>query len=161
MLRAEVGKCEVEMIRKFKFEDEVHHSLACVPMAVRRKLDRIGVKVSLEQWQALAQHERLAICHLPTDSDEERAAIQTFLEETVRARAGSPTKALSDEVKRSAEPPPHPPERLVENAKTAGVVLNQPTWERLDGDERYALIKLGGGNEQSHNFVTALRELLD
>jgi len=28
-------------------------------MAVRRKLDRVGVKVSLEQWQALAQHERL------------------------------------------------------------------------------------------------------
>jgi len=149
------------MIRKFKFEDEVHHSLDCVPMAVRRKLDRVGVKVSLEQWQALAQHERLAICHLPTDSDEERRAIQVFLEETVRARAGSDTKALSDEVKRSAEPPTQPPERLVENAKTVGVVLNQLAWERLDEDERYALIKLGGGTEQSHNFVTALHELLD
>jgi hypothetical protein len=148
------------MIRKFKFEDEVHHSLACVPMAVRRKLDRVGVKVSLEQWQALAQHERLAICHLPTDSEEERIAVQTFLEEAVRARAGTPTKALSEAVKLSAEPPATPPERLVENAKAAGVTLNQPVWNRLDGDERYALIKLGGGIEQSHNFVTALHELI-
>jgi hypothetical protein len=148
------------MIRRFKFEDEVHHSLACVPMAVRRKLDRVGVKVSLEQWQALAQHERLAICHLPASSDEECAVVRIFLEEAVRTRAGSATKPLSDEVKQSAEPPSSPPGRLIENAKAAGVTLSQPAWDRLDADERYALIKLGGGAEQSHNFVTALRELL-
>jgi hypothetical protein len=148
------------MIRRFKFEDEVHHSLACVPMAVRRKLDRVGVKVSLDQWQALAQYERLAICHLPTSSDEECAAIRLFLEEAVRTRAGSATKALSDEVKRSAEPPSSPPHQLIQNAKAAGITLSQPEWDRLDADERYALIKLGGGADQSHNFVTALHELL-
>jgi hypothetical protein len=149
------------MIRRFKFEDEVHHTLACVPMAVRRKLDRVGVKVSLEQWQALAQHERLAICHLPTDSEEERGTLQIFLEESVRARSGAGTKNLSDEIKRSAEPPTTPPMRLAENARTAGVTLSQAVWERLDADERYALIKLGGGAEQSHNFIAALRELID
>ena len=53
------------MIRRFKFEDEVHHSLACVPMAVRRKLDCVGVKVSLEQWQALAQYERTGFICTP------------------------------------------------------------------------------------------------
>lgn len=148
------------MIRRFKFEDEVHHSLACVPMAVRRKLDRVGVKVSLEQWQALAHHERIAICHLPAESEEERGAMRTFVEEAVRARSGGATKALSEEVRRSAEPPAAPPERLVENAGAAGITLGQPAWDRLDPDERYALIKLGGGAEQSHNFVAALRELL-
>jgi hypothetical protein len=148
------------MIRRFDFEDEVHHSLACVPMAVRRKLDRVGVKVSLEQWQALTQYERLAVCHLPTDSDEERETLKTFVEESVKARAGSATRPLSDEVKRSANPPAAPPARLIENARAAGVTLNQPAWERLDPDARYALIKLGGGGEQSHNFVAALRELI-
>ncbi len=148
------------MIRRFKFEDEVHHSLACVPMAVRRKLDRVGVKVGLEQWQALAQHERLAICHLPTASDEECEALRIFLEETVRMRSAGATKTLSDEVRRSAEPPVAPPERLVKNARSAGVILNEAVWQRLDPDERYALIKLGGGAEQSHNFVTALHELI-
>jgi hypothetical protein len=148
------------MIRKFKFEDEVHHNLACVPMAVRRKLDRVGVKVSLEQWQALAQHERLAICHLPTSTDEERDTLRMFLKETVQARAGTPTKPLSEEIRRSAEPPLVPPVGLIANAKTAGVTLNQSLWDRLDEDERYALIKLGGGAEQSHNFLTALHELL-
>jgi hypothetical protein len=148
------------MIRHFKFEEEVHQNLACVPMAVRRKLDRVGVKVSLEQWQALAQYERLAICHLPTGSDEENDVLRTFLAETVRARAGAATKAVSDEVKVSAEPPGAPPQRLVENAQTVGVTLSQTVWEGLDPDERYALIKLGGGAKRSHNFATALRELI-
>jgi hypothetical protein len=148
------------MIRRFNFEDEVHHSLACVPMAVRRKLDRVGVKVSLEQWQALAQHERLAVCHLPTDSAEERDAVRTFVEESVKTRTGTATKPLSEEVKRSADPPDAPPTRLIENARSAGVTLDQPIWDRLDADARYALIKLGGGAEHSHNFPAALRELI-
>jgi hypothetical protein len=86
--------------------------------------------------------------------------LRTFREETVRARSGAATKALSDEVKRSAEPPAAPPERLVENAQSAGINLSQTVWERLDPDERYALIKLGGGAEQSHNFLSALHELI-
>jgi hypothetical protein len=148
------------MIRRFNFEDEMHHNLACVPMAVRRKLDRVGVKVSLEQWQALARHERLAVCHLPTGSDDECEAVRTFVEESVKARAGTATKPLSDEIKRSADPPAAPPARLIENARAAGVTLSQPIWDRLDADARYALIKLGGGADQSHNFVAALRELI-
>ena len=101
-------------------------------------------------------------CDLPFADrfDEERDALRTFLEETVRVRSGAATKALSDEVRRSAEPPAAPPERLVENAQTAGITLSQAVWARLDPDERYALIKLGGGAEQSHNFVTALHELI-
>ncbi len=148
------------MIRRFRFEDEVHHELACVPMAVRRKLDRVGFKVSLEQWQALAQYERLAICHLPSAADDERDALRSFVEGAVRARSGVAAKALPDEVKRSAEPPAAPPQTLVENARAAGIALDQPAWDRLDEDERYALIKLGGGAERGHNFVAALRELL-
>jgi len=48
------------MMRQFKFEDEIHRTLSCVPMAVRRKLDKVGVKISLDQWQALGRGERLA-----------------------------------------------------------------------------------------------------
>ena len=33
------------MIRRFKFEDEIYESLNCLPMAARRKLDALGVKL--------------------------------------------------------------------------------------------------------------------
>jgi len=40
---------ELAMILKFKFEDEIYESLNCLPMAVRRKLDALGVRLSLAQ----------------------------------------------------------------------------------------------------------------
>jgi len=148
------------MIRRFKFEDEVHQSLSCVPMAVRRKLDLAGVKISLEQWQTLGRGERLAICHLPIASAEECESMKVFVEEAVINRCGSSSKPVSEEMRRGANPPATPPVELVANAQAEGVKLDQSAWERLDADERYALIKLGGGDKHSHNFGAALRELV-
>src|SRR5271165_4023755 len=76
------------MMREFKFEDEMHTTLACVPMTVRRKLDRVGVKVGLEQWKALGRGERLAICHLPVERHDEREALRLFINEAVRRVCG-------------------------------------------------------------------------
>ncbi|MGH7838278.1 MAG: nitrate reductase associated protein [Candidatus Binataceae bacterium] len=148
------------MIRHFKFEDEIHQSLSCVPMAVRRKLDRVGVKVSLEQWQALGRGERLAICHLPVADSEECAAVRTFIQEAVQHRCASATKELSEEMRRTADPPVAPPATLVERARALGLGLTEADWNRLDADERYALIKLGAGIEVSHNLAAALHELV-
>jgi hypothetical protein len=43
------------MIRKFKFEAAIYESLNCLPMAARRKLDAVGVKLHLAQWEQLAR----------------------------------------------------------------------------------------------------------
>ena len=51
------------MIRHFEFEDEIHQSLGCVPMAVRRKLDRVGMKIGFVQWKALTA---VNASHLPS-----------------------------------------------------------------------------------------------
>ncbi|MGH7918074.1 MAG: nitrate reductase associated protein [Candidatus Binataceae bacterium] len=147
------------MMRQFKFEDEIHRSLSCVPMAVRRKLDQTGVKISLEQWQALGRGERLAICHLPIDSSEERETLRLFITEAVTGHGAGTPKSLPEEMRRAAEPPVEPPAMLVENAKALGVTLRLSEWRRLDADERYALIKLGAG-QPSHNFAAALQEFL-
>ena len=47
------------MIRKFKFEAEIYESLNCLPMATRRKLDAVGIKLHLAQWEQLGRGERL------------------------------------------------------------------------------------------------------
>jgi len=69
------------MIRKFKFENEIYESLNCLPMAARRKLDELGGKLSLAQWEQLGRGERLMICHGPSASEEERDALRTFIED--------------------------------------------------------------------------------
>jgi hypothetical protein len=146
------------MIRKFKFEDEMHESLQCVPMAVRRKLDRVGLKIGLEQWKALDRGERLAICHIPTDSGEECDALAFFIRETMVRRFGVEPKQLSDAARASAEPPDNPPSQLVAHAREAGFNLSGPIWAHLDADERFALVKMGDLATPSHNLAAALKE---
>jgi hypothetical protein len=146
------------MMREFKFEEDMRKTLACVPMAVRRKLDRVGVKVGLKQWQALGRGERMAICHLPVDREEEREALTLFVSEAVQRACGEKPDTLVEAQRAIADPPRILPAELAESARTAGVTLDQAAWERLDADERYALIKLGGGTKHSHNLAAALAE---
>jgi hypothetical protein len=148
------------MIRKFNFEAEIYESLNCLPMAARRKLDALGIKIHLAQWEQFGRGERLMICHAPAESDDERSALRTFIEEVAMARTGSPAKVLSEDVRQSAYPPADPPPVLVQQARAFGVELDEGAWAALDDDQRYALIKLGDAERPSHNFEPALREFL-
>jgi len=146
------------MIRKFKFEDEMHESLQCVPMAVRRKLDRVGLKIGLEQWKSLGRGERLAICHLPVDSAEECDALGVFIREAMTRQFGVEPKSLTDAQRASAEPPASAPDRVVMQARAAGFDLSAAVWSQLDADERFALLKMGDAEKPSHNLGAALKE---
>jgi hypothetical protein len=148
------------VIRKFKFEAEIYESLSCLPMAARRKLDALGIKISLAQWEQLGRGERLMICHAPSGSEEERHALRTFIQEVTIARTGSAPKDLPEDSRRSAYPPAQPPDALVRNARADGIELGDGAWAKLDDDQRYALIKLGDTDKRSHNFKAALDEFL-
>src|SRR6202167_3895204 len=146
------------MIRKFKFEGEMHESLQCVPMAVRRKLDRVGLKIGLEQWKSLDRGERLAICHFPVDSSEECDGLAVWIREAMKRRLGVEPNTLTDTQRASAEPPASPPNRVVMHARAAGFDLSDAAWSRLDSDERFALMKMADAETPSHNLGAALKE---
>ncbi len=129
-------------------------------MAVRRKLDRVGLKVSMEQWRALSQGDRLAICHLPSASREECDVLETFVREAVERQTGSKPAPLSAEQRAMADPPDNPPAEVVERARENGVALGPYEWSRLDDDERYALVKLGGNSNAKEFFPAALKEIV-
>lgn len=144
------------MFRRFHFEEDIYCTLECVPMTVRRKLDRIGLKVHLAQWQALGQGERLAICHLPAGEPDECEALRTFIVEAVKRTSGKEPNDLTPEQRKAAEPPRDVPQSLVADAASAGATLTQAMWDRLDGDERYMLTKL---ERRGDKLAIAIREL--
>ena len=125
------------MMRKFKFEAEVYESLTASRWR-RTKLDALGIKLHLAQWEQLGRGERLMVCHAPVDSEEERSALRTFIEEAVLSRTGSPAKILPDDARQSANPPSHPPPALTRHARACGVELDNRAWAALDHDQRYA-----------------------
>lgn len=147
------------MIRRFKFEGDIAEQLDLVPIAVRRKLDRVGIKIGLEQWKALGRGERLAICHLPANLEEECEAIRVFIREAVMRQTGAEPRVLSEAERRQAEAPEEPPPLLVERAREFGFAISNEDWSKFDADERYVLAKLGAGPHPSHQFEAALQEI--
>ena len=86
------------MIRKFKFEDEIYNSLSCLPMAARRKLDQLGLKIGFDQWQQLSRGERLMICHAPIAAADEIEALRIFVNDVMMAKCGAtPERAAAGE----------------------------------------------------------------
>jgi hypothetical protein len=51
----------------FRFEDEFGDGLRCVPMAVRIRLDRAGVKLDLKAWVKFTEDERRGLLDFAGD----------------------------------------------------------------------------------------------
>ena len=100
------------MIRKFKFEDEIYNSLSCLPMAARRKLDQLGLKIGFDQWQQLSRGERLMICHAPIASEDETDALRIFVNDVMMAKCGATPKELPPEKRQGVNPPTMVPPQI-------------------------------------------------
>jgi hypothetical protein len=146
------------MYKQFKFEGEVHDLLDCVPLTVRRKLDLVALKISLEGWQALPRAERLSLCHLPVDTASDLA----MYAEVMRAFCSAhrvPLKPLQDpDAEARTWSQQVPPARLVVRAVALGVDV-AAAWPGLDEECRYALVKLSDPKRDPAKLPAALVEL--
>ena len=78
----------------FQFEQDFAGSLRCIPMAVRFKLDRCGVKLSLRQWSRFVPEERDRMLRLACERREEIEAYRRELEELIQLRSTQPPEYL-------------------------------------------------------------------
>jgi hypothetical protein len=140
------------MYKRFAFEGEVHSSLSCVPLTVRRKLDLAGVKISLAGWQTLSREERLALCHLPVDSAEELGVYREVLVGFCQ-RQGVGWTPVADAIVAAR----------AWNARSVPAPLRDriqdEAWADLDEESRYALLKLTQGGRDPAKLDAALAEL--
>jgi hypothetical protein len=137
----------------FEFETEFVASMRCIPMAIRRKLDLAGVKLSLKEWSQLPVDDRAALLQAPADEQfRERART------AVAARTGQAPRDLppvSDEPWMRVDAVPA---EIVEKARAQGVELTMARWTALSSLQRFALVKLGRPSHESESFALALAE---
>jgi len=148
-------------MRRFDFESDIYETLSCVPMAVRHKLDCAGIKITLQQWEALPLAERRILCELPQQTQSQLSQLSELICQRTRECSGEQPSVLSSEQRHAAFPPSELPSRLADNARALGFALSPERWTSLDDDERYALMKLGGGLRTKRNFGPALKEFLE
>jgi hypothetical protein len=147
------------MYRRFAFEGDIHASLECVSLAVRRKLDLAGLKISLKGWQSLPRADRLTLCHLPVDCKDE---IDVYREVMLSCcgRSVVPLTALDDEgAAAQIWNAPSVPPLLRDRIHSLGVSLPDMVWNRLDEEVRYALVKLANPKRKAEKLPALLVEL--
>lgn len=143
----------------FAFEDDFVASLRCIPMAVRLKLDRSGIKLSLRQWSRFTREDRRELLETPCGTANELGGYRERLVELVAQRAQEAAKPLPERPAALWELTSEPPATVVEYARAVGAPPPTPSaWRRLSDLQRFVLIKLTRDNHDNVNFVPAMRE---
>jgi hypothetical protein len=143
------------MYLRLELEGDLHRTLEFIPLAVRRKLDLAGLKLSLKAWTAMTRAERLAVCHLPVDGEGDleiyREALTGFAE-----RAGHPVAPLEGG---SVDPAAWSAARIPATvaARAPNLMLSQ--WSALPEEARYVLFRLAEARRSPEKLDAALREL--
>ena len=147
------------MYKRFEFEGDIHSSLECVPLTVRRKLDLAGIKISLDGWQRFPREERLCLCHLPVESpleiDVYREVLLAFCEKRGAATKPLHDPAVDSRLWNSATLPP----AVRERTEALRASLDDVGWSELDEESRYALLKLADPKRNPEKIEAALVEL--
>ena len=143
----------------FDFELDFAGALYCIPMVVRRKLDRCGIKVSLKQWNRFALEEREQLVAQGCETREEIDAYASGVARLIETRTPDAPQFMDKDLGLEWNDSANVPSRLVEYANNLEVfppTLEQ--WAALTPLQRFALFKLTRPGHSNDNFLPAMRE---
>jgi hypothetical protein len=143
----------------FAFESDFVSTLRCVPMAVRFKLDRCGVKLTLRQWSRFTRDDRQALLVQRCGDAGEVRAYRTALTALVALRTGEVAKPLAEAPCGQWDAADQVAPVVLHYAQSLGErPPSRPEWRALSILQRFVLIKLTRDNHDNVNFVPAMRE---
>ncbi|MDG2522152.1 nitrate reductase associated protein [Caulobacter segnis] len=143
----------------FAFESDFVASLRCIPMAVRMKLDRVAIKLTLRQWSRFTLDDRQQLLRTPCRTHREIGDYRRLLVELVACRAGEVAGALTNPPEPLWEQSDSVPEIVAIHARSIKASPPAPAqWSGLTELQRFALLKLTRDNHDNVNFVPAMRE---
>lgn len=143
----------------FKFETDFAGALYCIPMAVRRKLDLCGVKVSLKQWNRFTLEQREHLVGRECDTPEEIDAYEREVARLLEARAGDEPEFLDRRTGTEWKDTSVVPQRLIDYCHERDVPApSLAQWAALTELQRFALFKLTRPGHSNENFIPAMRE---
>lgn len=143
----------------FAFEKEfVDKGIPCIPMIVRLKLDLVGIKLKLAQWNRFDQEERLALSAGACESPEEQSIYKTILKVLIEESSGEKAVLLSPDPSPVWQDTDRVPELLQAKAAEFGWNIGQRRWKGLTNLQRFSLIKLCQPGHENRNFPSAMQE---
>lgn len=143
----------------FDFESDFVATLRCIPMAVRFKLDRIGIKLSLRQWSRFTHDDRQTLLDAPCATAGEVELYYRRLADLVRLRSSEEPAPLPEPVRALWEMAGEVPPVVSAFARSSGGEgpTNQQ-WSGLTELQRFVLVKLTRDSHDNVNFMPAMCE---
>jgi hypothetical protein len=142
----------------FGFESDLERSLACIPLAVRFKLDKSRIKLSLDQWQKLPEGNRRNLLNARCESGVEIAGFRRALEVLIRAEFGDEPRRLEEGKDLPWDAQDVPPQVARRTAELGCTPLTASQWRALAPLKRFVLVKLSRDGDHGRNLKPALRE---
>ena len=147
------------MFHRYQHESDIYPLLTRIPLHVRMKLDLTGIKISLQDWLAFGVEERIVLCHLPIETEEEKQVFSGYLDFLSRKHRGGPvptTSAMSNSLWDSVHQVPEP---IAAKSAAQATPVTLAEWQRWKSHQRYALYKTALSNSEPEHFFALLKEL--
>lgn len=147
------------MFQRYPHESDIYPSLSRLPLHVRMKLDVTGIKLSLKDWLAFSVEERVVLCHLPVETEEEKQAFSSYLDFLSRRYCGAPVPTAAA-MRSSLWDTPHTvPEPVAQKSAPAIPPVTVEEWQRWKSYQRYALYKTALSQSDPAQFFIVLQAL--
>ena len=146
-------------IEYFMFEEDfMENNIRCIPMIIRFKMDKAGIKLKLSEWNRLGIEEKILLAKLNCNSSEEIARYNRYLKRLIKERAGREATTLEVDQNPLWENVGSLPEKLNEILAGFEWQLSIEQWKDLTTLQRFALLKLCRPRHENKNFPKAMKE---
>lgn len=146
-------------VEYFLFEEDfVERNMRCIPLIVRFKMDRVGIKLRLSEWSKFSVEERIELAKRSCDSEEEAALYRSYLAGLVSHLTGKEPSALVIDENPEWDNLYSVPGVLNKKLAGFGWRISDEKWKGLSRLQRFALLKLCKEGHENKNLPKAMKE---
>lgn len=150
---------DLDGIEYFAFEEDfIEENIRCIPMVVRFKLDKAGIKLKLAEWVKFKPDERVKLATLPGDTNEEIINYHRHLSELITLRTGNTATGLTVDQHPAWMNEERVPDELTKECSKINATIRVEQWKSLSVLQRFALLKLSRPGHENRNLPRALEE---
>ena len=146
-------------IEYFMFEENfMENNIRCIPMIIRFKMDKAGIKLKLSEWNRLRIEEKILLAKLKCNCGEEIERYNQYLKGLIKERTGREATILKVDQNPLWKNVCSLPEKLNERLAEFDWQLSIEQWKDLTCLQRFALLKLCRPGHENKNFPKAMKE---
>ena len=146
-------------IEYFDFEEDfMEDGVRCIPMIVRFKLDKAGIKLKLGEWVKFSSEEKIRLALLDCNEEEEIKNYHELAASLVQYYTHKEATELSVDKNPAWNNKTMVPAELLQKAMEAENTISKEQWQSLTMLQRFALLKLCRSSHENKNFPIALKE---